>query len=245
MNAFDMKIGTQLDLDIINSMGIKIGQTYISQLLNIEDAQNISIACPIHEANFAFIPISSNVRITFLDEKFGLLCFTGKITGRHKDGNIITLNVNITGDFEKIQRREFFRLDCILNVMYRVIENPDENMPEKQNIKDKPGGVGTEHPKVKFKKATTKNISGNGICIITSEKIEKNSVVEIILNLHKDLSIHAVCTVVRRNLLQNRRSHYEVGLQFTNIDDKSKNTLIKYIFEEQRKIIRRTLPDKQ
>lgn len=245
MNAFDMKIGTQLDLDIINSMGEKVGQTYISQLLNIEDAKNILIACPIHEGNFAFIPVLTHVRITYLDDKHGPLSFTGLITGKHKEGNIVTIGVKITGNFEKIQRREFFRLDCILDVLYRVIKTPDENSPEKQDDKDKPDSNDSKPLDIEFKKATTKNISGSGICIITTEKIEKNSLVEVVINLRKDLSIIAQCTVIRSNLLPNRRTRHEVGLKFVNIDERLRNTLIRFIFEEQRKIIRKTLPDKQ
>jgi c-di-GMP-binding flagellar brake protein YcgR len=233
MDIKKVKIGTKLELELINSLGEKIGQTYISQLTDVFDMQNISIGAPIHESRLMLITSGTKVRITLLHETLGLFCFTGIISGRERKEAIIIFNVKITGDFEKIQRRKYYRHDCNLNATYRILEDINEksesNTPESTN---------------NFKKTLTKNISGSGVSIITDEDSPKGSNIELTIQLTSTSSIKATCKVVRNTKILNARDKYDLGLYFVKISQRDQDMVVKYIFDLQRLQLKNNLTDK-
>jgi hypothetical protein len=120
MEAYDLKIGTKIEFSLVTgSAGLK-GATYISQLLDIVDAENIIISTPITNSRIVFIPPGFNIKITLLDPKHGLLGFTGQVLKRDIRGNINILHVKVVSALEKIQRRQYFRLDNLMNAEYRL-----------------------------------------------------------------------------------------------------------------------------
>lgn len=221
MNVRDIKLGAKLELMLADNSDSIYTNTYVSQLLDILDDNNIMIASPIIASRFAYIPADSSITLIFHQPGDGLMSCTGKILGHSLIGNVHQLKVNINNDFVKVQRRSFFRLDCNLDVKYRIAANgPGEN-------------------KHKYKKAISKNISGSGMLITTKEKIEPDTQLEILLTLDFITVVKAVCVVIRSNMVTgNKESNYETGLHFIDISEKDRNTIVKYIFKKQRILLK-------
>lgn len=225
----DTKIGTRFEIELLDSLGGKIGSTYTSQLLDIKDGENLTIAAPIQESRLMLIPSGSSIRCIFLHHKLGLVSFTGTVASREKQENIIVINIAVTSKLTRIQRRNHFRLDCMLDAKYRIIEEGSEN-----NAAD----LGS----VEFKKAYTKNISGCGACLVTDEPIEKSSYIYSILILEDGTSIETKCMVVRCTKVGDiELSKYLIGLSFVNISVKDQDILIRYIFDKQKQLLKRQL----
>lgn len=234
MDIWDIKLGTKLDLELVNSLGEKIGQTYVSQLIDVIDKENIIIAAPIHEARLMLITNGTRIRSILLHEKQGLLCFRGIIAGKEKKENIISFHVKIEGDFEKIQRRKYFRLDCNLNASYRPHPEEDAGQPKEK----KP-------PAQAYKKTLTKNISGCGVCIVTEEEFPRNSLLEVVLWLNKDTTIKVVCKAIRSIRIEGiKEKKYELGLYFSEISQRDQDMVIKFIFDQQRLLLKNNIADK-
>jgi c-di-GMP-binding flagellar brake protein YcgR len=226
MDIQDAKIGTRLELELINSFGTKIGQTYVSQLIDIKNKEDIIILCPIFESQFVFIASGSNVRILFLHEKFGLLSFTANITSREKSGNILLLHTKITSEIEKIQRRKYYRQDCILKSEYRVYTEPKQG---EDDIDPTP-----------YKKAIAKNLSGNGTCIVIEENIQKGTLLEVKIYTNENTYIRAIGPIMRNSqILTSRDKKFEMGLYFKEISSKDQDILVKYVFDLQRLQLRK------
>lgn len=221
MDAAKIPLGTKFDLELINSLGERIGKVYVSQLLDITDSQNIIISCPIHESRLTFIANGTKIRVIFLSDKLGLLCFTGIITGKEKTENIIALNVRIESEIDKIQRRNHYRLDCFLEGKYSEHIDPAQKSSNAGN-------------QIKPQKILVKNISGSGACIVSENQIPGGSYIDLAFSLSADVSIKAVCKVIRSSLMENSRDRrYETGLYFKEISQKDQDQLIKYIFKQQ------------
>lgn len=216
MTLQDITIGTRLELDMLSKYGEKVGNTLVSQLLEHQEDGTIVISAPIYESRVFYVPSDITVRLIFLHQQHGMLGFTARVISREYRGKIAVLIVRPDNNIEKIQRRMHYRLDIILDVTIIPPENP--------------GGV----------QAYTKNISGSGVCVISETNFPRNTEVMIILNLSDSLQITAKCIVVRSQTLEIRKGRsYELGMRFTDIRNKDQDALIRFIFEQQRMLLKK------
>ena len=233
VNGVTLRIGIKLELEVVNSLGDRIGQVYISQLMDILDESNIVIAAPIHESRLMLITPGTKIRIVLLDSKHGLVSLNGAISLRERKENIICLHAKMEQGFEKIQRRNYYRLDCILNALYSIYEGDP--------AKDQGEFVPAEKPL----KALTKNISGNGACIVTLEEVPKGTYIHLTIHPTGGLGIRAFAKVIRCTLLEGlREKKYELGLYLVKISPKDQEALVKFIFDQQRLLLKNNLADK-
>lgn len=231
MTPHEIALGTRLELELLNRHGEKVGHTFVSQLLEHLDDGQMVISCPIHEARLVFIPKDTNIRLTFINFKQGLLGFTAVVTGRDYKGKIAILAVRPESDLVRIQRRMHYRLDIVGNVLL---------WPE-QAEGDKNGPSGNEAPvKPVPVKAYSKNISGSGLCVLTDINIPVDALVRAKLNLPNLPVFDVKCRVLRSRLIENKRGKkFELGLCFIEIAGKDQDDLIRYIFEQQRLLLQR------
>ena len=224
MEVRDLKIGTRLELEILGSTGKRMGNTYISQVLEPVKDRSLIISAPIYESRLIYVPVNGKVRITFFHNRYGLQGFNAIVTSREQRGNLSAILIQAETPPKKIQRRAHYRLDCTLNVEYEICFN---NAPQEM---DKP----------RYKKALTKNISGSGACIVAGEEIMKNAVLDILISLSETVKARATCSVLRCTPLEmSKIPKYELGLHFTDITAQNQDNIIKYIFEQQRRLLKK------
>lgn len=229
MNANVIKIGTKLEIEIpdnnINNTSQSSG--YISQLLDIVDAKTIIIAAPMSEGRLKYLSADMNVSVNFLNERQELMCFKAAAKGNRKLGPLEAFELTITGEFEKIQRRSHYRLDAALCSHYTLSEmKPLHN--EKLDFK--------KIPQQDLKKAYTKNISGNGLCLVLDEPLDQGVTADITLELEGMGDIRILAEAIRSIKIENKK--YEVGMNFTYITPQDSNILTKFIFEKQRLMLK-------
>ncbi|MGI6779013.1 MAG: flagellar brake protein [Acetivibrionales bacterium] len=236
MNITELKIGTRLEIELLNHLGDKKGPAYVSQLLRIVDQENIIIASPIHKSVVIPVHAGTRVRVFALHETHGLLSFNATAKSSHKKDNLSLLLLNITSDLIKIQRRDFYRLQCCIDVDYYILDNENENHGNHSE--------GNNSESKEYKKAIAKNISASGICIVVEEKIPKDSLLHLSICLGNTL-IKSTCKVIRSTLIENTRGNkYELGLSFVKMSRHSQEILIKYIFDQQRELLKKDLVDR-
>jgi c-di-GMP-binding flagellar brake protein YcgR len=232
----EIKIGTRLELELINGLGEKIGQTYISQIIDIK-GDNIVIAVPIRESRVLFIPIGSKARMYFFHNKYGLLSLEIKLDSKTTVDNIQCIIAHAEGPIEKIQRRKYYRLDCNLPVNYRICRE-DETQESLASEIRKP--VEKDVLESEFKKGLTKNLSGSGLCIVIDEKIDKDSMLEVFVWMDETNYIRTVCSIMRiSEVITPRDKKHDIGLHILSITERGQNLIIKYVFEKQKEILKR------
>ena len=89
-----------------------------------------------------------------------------------------------------------------------------------------------------YELGTIVDISGGGARIVTDSEIEEGTYV--ILKFQVELKefiqeYELLARVVTRKLLENRKKKYELRVEFEQIENKVRESLIRYIFEEERK----------
>jgi c-di-GMP-binding flagellar brake protein YcgR len=131
------------------------------------------------------------------------------------------------GTFERLQRRKYFRLDCFLNASYRILpeEMQGEDTPKEQSA---------------AKKTISRNLSGNGAGIVTEEELPKGTRLETEIKLTESSTIKVICKVVRCILMEGvKGKKYDIGLYFTHVSAKDQELLIKFIFDQQRLLLKK------
>ena len=82
------------------------------------------------------------------------------------------------------------------------------------------------------------DISGGGIRFVTSEKYEPGTQIVVYFNLNvhgKETTYELVGDVLSRRRNDVKREIYEHRLKFTVIDNRQREEIIRYVFEEERK----------
>jgi len=227
MEVRDLKTGARLELEILGNNGDRIGNIYISQVLEPVKDSNLVIAAPIFESRLIYVPVNSKVRITLYHKRYGLLGFIAIVTSREQRGNLSVICIQAETQLEKIQRRRYYRLDCTLNVEYSIyLDNITQEI-------DQPP----------YRKALTKNISGAGASMVVGEEIMKNTLLKIRISLSETSKVSAICNVLRCVPLEfSQVPKYELGLYFTDITYQNQDKIIKYIFEQQRRLLKNDVP---
>lgn len=138
--------------------------------------------------------------------------------------------LHVVEDFKSVQRRKYFRLDCLMEATYRILENYSE---------DASPAPGKDE---EYRKASVKNISGSGICMVLEEEVIKGCFMEVILSIGKTARVKAVCNTVRVTRIQcGKANKFEAGLHFVKISQTDQESLIRYIFNQQRLLLKRGL----
>ena len=228
MDIREIKIGTKLELEIINHEDMKLGMTHASQLLEIVNAESLTILNPIHESKYAFIALGTRIRITFFQEKLNsLFFFTATIEHKETRGNFLLLHIHVLSPLQKLQRRNYYRFDCNLNARYRVVPDGSNNPSE-------------DREPAQFVNALTRNISGSGACIVAEEELSDTDHLDVEISLSETTVVKARCKVIRVTEIEaSKGKKFEIGLYFTKIPAKGQDDIVKFIFERQRETLKR------
>ncbi|HHY23045.1 MAG TPA: PilZ domain-containing protein, partial [Clostridiaceae bacterium] len=150
-----------------------------------------------------------------------LYMFESKVVDRITKSNMSFIKLERTSDIRHIQRRRYFRFDCTLPIEYRKFDY--------LNFKD-------QKEEAPFHKSFTKNISGGGVCAFLNENIGIHQRVECRIKLEDNIAINFLGHIIRIRKLEQDEYQYETGIAFDVIENRDRETIIKYIFKQQRQL---------
>ncbi|HOV26870.1 MAG TPA: PilZ domain-containing protein [Pseudobacteroides sp.] len=227
MRASEITTGTKLEIQFVDFfMGDKeITKLFVSEFECAEEEDVICVASPIYEGTYLPAPIGTDM--------FVFAYFTGqfyKFKAKLKDklikDGLPIYKLSINGDMEKIQRRQFFRLECMLGVRCREVKI-ENNIPVQKGD---------------FLNGFTRDISGGGACLVLAKGIEIGKYLECEIQITGNKMIKFYGTVIRSVKFDvDNKSKYELGVEFYNIDNRTREAIIGFIFEEQRKLRKKGL----
>lgn len=232
-----VSIGDKLELETIeklndseNSQGRK---NYRSQVYDIVSEDQIKIAMPMEQGKVILLPVDGEYNICFYTST-GLYQCLARVIDRYKSDNIFILVMELTTDIRKYQRREYYRLNCVLDMKCREISETDIN-----GFNERVRFIDTD---ITFNNGLMVDISGGGARFISRTRYPKNANILFVFSLYvsgKLTEYKLVGRVLLSELLENREDEYEHRIQFVNIMNDDRESIIRYIFEEERKIRRR------
>lgn len=229
-------IGDRIELMHIKSaIGRKVSdKKYGSQLLDFDGDRTAKIAMPIREGKVIPLEIDDDYNLCFFTNS-GLYQCTAQIKKRYTENRMYVMDVIFLTPLKKFQRRKFYRLDCLFPIRYRIV-------PKEQFEKKNEAEQDNEKDEILWEEGTISDLSGGGIRFHGNVECKKGDFVEIVLPLSLQsgiIPLSLYMKVVSCVHFEGSRVAYETRGEFLNINEKERETVIKYVFEEQRRRMRK------
>lgn len=203
---------------------------YTSRVYEILSEDTIEITMPMEQTKLILLPVDGEFDLVFYGSTGLYQCFV-RIADRYKSNNVYLLRIELTSNLRKYQRREFYRFSCALDMYARNLEEE-----EQQEIEEKKPYV--LQPGMPLRRSVIVDISGGGIRFMADHKYEPGSLIYCSYHLVKKggtKNYEVIGKVLSVQELESRPGTYEHRVQYYNMDVDTREEIIKFIFEEERK----------
>ena len=122
-------VGDRIELTHVSSATHRTlsENNYNSQLLDFDETGMAKLSMPIFENRIIPLEVGDEYQLCFYTES-GLYQCRGRVEKRYKEKNMYMMDMLFLGEIMKFQRRNYYRLDCDMNIEYRTLE------PEEQKV---------------------------------------------------------------------------------------------------------------
>lgn len=241
-----LKLGDKIDVTHLDKSGRTAynARTYVSQLIDFVNSNVIHIATPIVSSTPIILNVGESYQLCFYTSK-GLFQCNCVILKNQREGNIIIAVVRITTNLEKYQRRQYFRLECIHDITYRVITREEEILENKLKNNECTSEEEIKECKKRllvikeiWLPAAMKDLSGGGTRFSSAAVHEQGDRLQIKFDLTLGSGIKKMllgAEIVSVDRVMNRVGLYEYRVEFNDIMNRDREDIIRYIFEQERK----------
>ncbi len=203
------QIGQKLIIIRTKMTGEKV--EYVSQLMDVEPNGDFAVAVPIKNSQLVTLLNGTKITVIYNNNESGMLEFEAEVL-RKINGKVPVMYIRKMSEIIKGQRRNYFRLDLIVGV--KIIKANDETLYS----------------------GFSKDISGGGLRLITDAELNEGDIIHV--NFEIDDRNYNLKSQVKTKFKSTENKN-EVGVEFLDIIEIDRNDLIKYLFLQQRMLIKR------
>ena len=221
---------------------------YTSQLLDFNEINLAKLSMPIFENRLIPLEVGDEYMLCFFTQS-GLYQCRGRIEKRYKDKNTHVMDVRFLNEIRKFQRRNYYRLDCNLDIKYRMLGLREQKVLQQmadrwQNSETVKKGIVEPPDPMEFEwnDGIVLNLSGGGVRFRCGDEAEPGRIFEIIIRLSSKNSympIHFLLKVITCETSEVDRHTYEIRGAFEYVNERERDILIQYVYEEQRRRLRK------
>lgn len=245
-----IKVGDKIEMYRISAQldESEVRRQYISQLLDYMEDDQVKLAMPMEGGRMVPLTVGDMYEVCFYTSS-GLFQARLEIVDRYKENNIFLLVGEFRSDLEKCQRRQYYRLEHIIDINYRTYTKEEEILQRRLKLND----FANEEARISCRKildevqkkwmlATITDISGGGARFNSFNEHKKESMLFLRIPItQKGIStiFELKCEVVDCNVLPKRTDFYETRVKFVDIDRDEREQIVRFIFEQERKMLRK------
>ncbi len=192
-------------------------RVFLSQLLDIVEESKIRISMPTENSRLVILSEGELYELVFFTTK-GMYQCLARVEARYRTRQLVMAELIFLSPLEKCQRRQYFRLNCVLDMTYWEEETP-----------------------LQHKQGVVIDLSGGGARFNSPQRHEPGTVLRLRIDLPglkippgKELRAKVISSEERQN-----NKKIETRVAFLEVDQKIREGIVKYIFDEERKRRRR------
>lgn len=208
--------------------------SFVSVIYDVNDDDTIDIYMPTESGKLQILPKNILYDFEFTMSQ-GIFKAEGTVMEHLKKGSVYLIRVRLSNPLKKIQRRECFRIECLIPIMFVAL---DELAASYQTIDEIKGYMEYSNELKVRGIGTMLDISGGGARFVSSNSLEGIEYVLIQFPIEHEgrkRDIETVARMIRSEKMPDDNK-YVHRVQFEYKDIKVKETIISYIFEEERRI---------
>ena len=205
-------------------------KVYVSQIYEVVDETRVKVGMPIENGHIVALAPNTRLDACFYTAK-GLYHGRVIVVERMREHNIYVMVVELQYELKKFQRRQYYRLNCTMDLLHRPMEDEEQELFINKGIAPDDSNI------VGFKNGIALDFSGGGIRFISQEKYNKEDLIVIRLKISYD-DEYKIYSVVSRVISSipaiNGRGNIEHRVEFVDLNSKIREEIIRYIFREER-----------
>ena len=207
----------------------KANKIYVSKLEQVLDEDKIEVLMPMEQQKMVLLPRNARYNITVYNSK-GIYKCEVKIADRYKSGSTFIQVLELLTGIKKFQRREYYRYNCTLPVFCRrLMQQEKETLIWDETIKGNEG--------------YSLDIGGGGIRFVAEQEFETDELVVFHIPIeirNSTREIQGIGKVLSSKLVKDSTKLYEIRVQFEVMASATREDIIQYIFEDERRKRRST-----
>lgn len=212
-------------------------KVYGSQLVDIISDDRIEISMPMEKTKLILLPVGGEYDLYFFTTNGLYQCYA-RVVDRYKNNNMFLVQLELTSNLRKHQRREYYRFSCALEMNSRPLEKEEVRAIEKDSELLQTDELVPELP---LQRSVIADISGGGLRFVAEYAYEVDSLILCKYSLWMDGSSKEYTLygrVLEVKEIENRPGFYEHRVQYVHMDKDNREEIIKYIFNEERKTLK-------
>lgn len=241
-----LTLGDKIDIKVLGRNGKPKhdAKTLVSKLMDFLDADVISITTPFTNGRTIPLEVGEYYNLCFYTDR-GLYQCRGVALNNHREDKSIMSVIRITSSLEKYQRRQYYRLECIQDIVYRIITEEEELLEQKliENAFDDSEELSEYRMKLTelnrdWIRGSMTDLSGGGAKFTSDRRHNTGEKIRMKLELangEEKKLITVDAAIIQSGIIINRRDIFEHRVEYVNISRKDREELIRYIFEQERK----------
>lgn len=224
------KLEMRSTVSVVLPDGTEGVKTYQSSVHDILDDGRIEILMPMEQQKLVLLPVDGEYDVCFFTSN-GMYRVNVRIVDRQKINRTYIVVAEMITNIHKFQRREYYRFNCIIEMAVREMTYEEakayrDGMPELISDLGMTRGVIVD-------------ISGGGLRFV-SRKIHRAGallIMEFSLPIwgEEETSFRLAAKVMYSGEIENRESEYENRVKYEFMDKNTREEIIKYIFDAERK----------
>lgn len=223
------KIELKSTVSVVLPDGTEGVKTYRSSVYDIQDDGRLELVMPMEQTKLVLLPVDGEYDVCFFSHG-GMYRADVRIVDRQKINGTYILIVEIISNLHKYQRREYYRFNCIVDMAAREMS--------RQEVDAFAEGRTFIVSEENMARGVIVDISGGGTRFVSRQKFNEGSMILMSFDLSivdKERSFLLAARVVYSGEIENRENEYENRVKFEFIDTMTREEIIKYIFDEERK----------
>lgn len=194
---------------------------YISQIAGIYDGY-MDVLNPIYKSSLVYFRNDELLSVV-IPKKEAVYEFKSKVTER-SFGKVSLLRLKILSELNRVQRRDYYRLKITRTIELKKINT---NKKEEEN-----NG---------YYEGILADISGGGVLFFSKLELNLNDLIKLKISLDENKTFELNGIIKRKEFNIEKSFLYEYGAEFKNMKRIDRDILIKFIYDEQRKLLKRGL----
>ena len=241
MNNNVIKPGDKVEIRIIQHVeqGKRLGENppaYYSMVEDVQENGLIEMLAPTRAGKAESIPGGLRLEFVFYTRR-GLYRCVARVKDRYVREHLSLMLVEPKSPMEKFQRREYYRFECVMDMQYLMVTEDEAKIEDITELKEHHR---LNYPNDIFLDAVAVDISGWGIRCVGGVPANKGDCLALCIRLESETMDYLLEIAGRVMLCQKiesgkKEEKYEYRVNFIMRNQKERETIIKYIFEQERR----------
>ena len=236
-----IRLGDKIDIRLAENLekNSSSAKVYRSQVMDVKENGRLEIAMPSEKGELILLPLGVRFEFTFYSNG-SIYKSIGQVTERYRKDGFFMLQIRLNTALQKFQRREFYRYNCTLDFEFYLLNEEQMQMETADEVYR---NLTDEDIKTEPIQAMMIDLSGGGMKFRSLVEVKPGNKILVSLPLkfgNIERHFHILSNIIAcRELNTAGKVLYEGRVNFDIEDNRTQEAIIRYIFEEERRIRRK------